>query len=148
MIRTCLILSTAVLLLGAVGCSSTNRIVGHNLTQVGQWYGELGVTGDNNNVVVQTGSRLTKLSIIGVGNIIDVDDQCSLGKVEIWGDRNCVTIPANLVVRIAQVGPGNQIKRRPPAKIVTAQEPSEPPYEELQTPENEPPEAPAAEDAE
>jgi hypothetical protein len=120
MTRTPLIALAAAALLAATGCSSTNRIVGHNLTQTGHWYGELGITGNLNNITVQTGSRLTKLSILGDGNVVTLEDRCSLGKVELWGEANTVNIPDHLVVRIAQVGPGNQIVRHGTAPDTSA----------------------------
>jgi hypothetical protein len=111
MTRTALIATAAAALLAAAGCSSTNRIVGHNLTQAGHWYGELGITGDRNNITVQAGSRLTKLSVLGDGNTVTVEERCSLGKIELWGQENTVTVPDYLVVRIAQWGPANQVIR-------------------------------------
>lgn len=111
MTRTALIAMATAALLAATGCSSTNRIVGHNLTQTGHWYGELGITGDGNNITVQAGSRLTKLSVLGDGNAVTVEERCSLGKVELWGENNTVNVPDYLVVRIAQWGPANQIVR-------------------------------------
>ena len=129
MTRFSLIALTTVVLLTATGCSSTNRIVGHQLTQVGHWYGELGITGHGNNLTVQSGSRLTKLSIIGDGNTVTVRERCSLGKIELWGDNNTVNIPEYLVVRIAQVGPGNKIIRIPAGMTIPA-EPTQPPVME------------------
>jgi hypothetical protein len=111
MTRTALIATAAAALLAATGCSSTNRIVGHNITQAGHWYGELGITGDNSNITVQTGSRLTKLSVLGDGNTVTVQERCSLGKIELWGENNTVNVPDYLVVRITQWGPANQIIR-------------------------------------
>jgi hypothetical protein len=112
--RAALIAMSVTALLAATGCSSTNRIVGHNLTQTGHWYGELGITGDNNHITIETGSRLTKLSVLGDGNAVTVEDRCSLGKIELWGENNTVNIPDYIVVRIAQVGPDNQIVRHRP----------------------------------
>jgi len=114
MTRTALIAMGAAALLAASGCSSTNRIVGHNLIQTGHWYGELGITGDSNNITVETGSRLTKLSVLGDGNTVTVEEHCSVGKIELWGENNTVNIPDYMVVRIAQWGPENQIVRRGP----------------------------------
>jgi hypothetical protein len=85
--------------------------VGHNLTQVGHWYGELGITGDGNVITVQSGSRLTKLSILGDDNTVTMEERSSLGKIELWGENNTVHVPDYLVVRIAQWGELNQIVR-------------------------------------
>jgi hypothetical protein len=115
MIRTALCASVALTVLAATGCASANRIVGHNLKEVGQWYGELGVTGHLNEITIRSGSRLTKLSIIGDANHVVVEDQTTLGKIEVWGSNNTISIPEDLVVRVNQVGKGTQIVRRPPA---------------------------------
>jgi hypothetical protein len=117
MYRTALIAVGIAALVAATGCSSTNRIVGHNLTQTGHWYGELGITGDGNRITVESGSRLTKLSLLGDGNTVSVEDGCSLGKIEIWGGGNTVNIPDYLVVRVAQWGQHNQVFRLGPGGI-------------------------------
>jgi hypothetical protein len=123
------LIAASVLLLGSVfGCSSTNRVVGHSLTQTGHWYGELGITGHLNNITVQSGSTLNLLSIIGDGNKVDIADGCTLGKIELWGEYNIVTIPGHIVLRVAEVGRGNKIIRRGvdlEAKPVVPEEPFE-----------------------
>lgn len=96
------------------GCATSNRIVGHNMIEIGDWYGELGVNGDLNQVTVQRGSRVSKLSILGDANIIRVEEGVTLPKVEIWGGRNTVFVPQYLLVRVSQVGNGNQVVRYPP----------------------------------
>lgn len=113
---TSIVLGTAALL-AVTGCSSTNRIVGHNLTQAGHWYGELGITGDGNNITVESGSRLTKLSVLGSGNRVTMEERCSLGKIELWGENNTVHLPDYLVVRITQWGEANQIVRHGPEGV-------------------------------
>ncbi|MFQ5806034.1 MAG: hypothetical protein ACE5I3_06255 [Phycisphaerae bacterium] len=112
MTRTSLTTLAATMVLAATGCAS-NRIVGHNLKQVGRWYGELGITGHLNEITVQSRSRLTKLSIIGDANHVVVEDHATLGKIEIWGENNTVSVPGYLVVRSNQVGKGTRIIRRP-----------------------------------
>jgi len=102
---------TATLFLAA-GCSSTNRIVGHEMIEAGHWYGELGITGHLNKITVEPRSRLTKLSIFGDANQVDVENNVALGKIEIYGENNVVTIPEHLVVRVAQIGDGNRVVRR------------------------------------
>ena len=131
MIRTSLIALAASLLLAATGCNSANRVVGHDLRQVGHWYGELGITGHLNQITVQSGSRLTRLSIIGDANHVVIEDQTTLGKIEVWGENNTISIPEQLVVRVNQVGKGTQIIRRPretgtPAEAEPPAEPAEP----------------------
>lgn len=137
-----LIVASALCLLSAFGCNSTNRLVGHYLNETGHWYGELGITGNINNVTVQTGSTLNKLSIIGDGNKVDVQERVTLGKIEIWGEGNTVTIPDYLVVRVAAFGQGNEIIRRSPQGEPILETPEEP-YEQLQETEISPGAVPA-----
>lgn len=120
MIRTSLVALAAATLLAATGCTSANRIVGKNLTQVGHWYGELGISGHLNKITVQSQSRLTKLSILGDGNEVVIEDHVTLGKIEIWGANNTVSIPTQLVVCVNQVGDGSRVIRRP-AEVDTAE---------------------------
>ncbi len=105
-------LATAALLLAA-GCTSDNRIVGDQVIQSGNWYGEFGIVGHLNEIEILGDSRLTKLKIAGDGNKISVADGVPLGKIEIWGGNNIVSIPADLDIRDSVWGKGNQIIRRP-----------------------------------
>jgi len=114
MSRRSLTALAATIFLATLGCSS-NRIIGHNLKQVGRWWGELGITGHLNEITVQSGSRLTKLSIIGDANQVVIEEHATLGKIEVWGGNNTVSIPEHLVVRMNQVGKGTRIIRRPHA---------------------------------
>jgi hypothetical protein len=159
MTRTSLTAFAACALLAVTGCASDNRIVGHNLKQVGHWYGELGITGHLNEITVQSGSRLTKLSIIGDANHVVVEDQTTLGKIEVWGENNTITVPEHLVVRMYQVGKGTRIVRQPretpsptEAAVRTYAPPIrlevEPPAEPVAEPAVEPPVEPSGEESE
>lgn len=148
--KTSLIALAATMLTAATGCFSANRIVGHELRQVGRWYGELGITGHLNEVTIQSRSRLTKLSIIGDANHVMVEDHATLAKIEIWGENNTVSIPAHLVVRVNQVGKGSRVIRRPgetEAPIEPAMETYAPPTRIEVKPPIEPAEEPVAEPA-
>lgn len=134
------LVGTAILLTVACGCASSNRIVGHNMTEVGDWYGELGISGDLNEVTVLHGSRVRKLSILGDGNTVRVEEGVTLPKVEIWGGRNTVFVPQYLLVRVSQVGNANQVVRYPPGTDLnrltpetyfTAPAPTSPPPERM-----------------
>ncbi len=126
MTRTSLFALAATMLAALAGCSSTNRLMGHNITERGRWYGELGITGHLNNLTVEAGSQITKLSIIGDGNEVTFEERCTLGKIELWGDNNTIKVPEHLVVRISQVGPGNRVIRYTPgAKAPAPQPPAE-----------------------
>lgn len=124
MSKTVLIALAAAVLAAVTGCASTNRIVGHKLKEAGQWYGELGITGHLNEVTVRSQSRLTTLSVIGDGNTVVVEERSTLAKIEIWGGNNMISIPDNLVVRVSQVGKGNQITRRKPGPAAPMREPA------------------------
>ncbi len=93
------------------GCGA-NWISGSHIRQRNVWYGDLGITGDDNDITVARGSRLIKLSIVGDENRVTVEDGVTLNKIKIFGDRNVVSIPEGLIVRVSQAGKANQIVRR------------------------------------
>lgn len=98
---------------GGVGCASDNRLVGHRMTRGDQWYGEFGIFGNLNDITVLRGSRLTYLKIAGDGNKVMVEDSVPVGKIEIWGSNNTISISEALRLRDSIVGHGNRIIRRP-----------------------------------
>ncbi len=102
------------LLVGSMGCAQ-NGMVGSNGVKAGVYYGGVGITGHNNNLTIQRGSRVWKLSIIGNGNTATVEDEVTLNAIEFWGHDNIVNVPDNLVFRVTELG-GNQIVRRPAGK--------------------------------
>jgi hypothetical protein len=122
-------------LLVAGGCGD-NRMVGHRMVREDTWLGEFGVVGNLNEVRIRTGSNLTTLKIVGDANKIHVEDRVPVGKIEIWGENNEVSIPAYLRVRDAIVGKGNKIIRRGPEAV----QPATPaPFEPAALPPEEPP---------
>lgn len=105
-------------------CTSENRFVGNQLTREGRWYGEFGVVGHLNTVTVLEGSRLTTLKVVGDGNNVFVEDYVPVGKVEIWGANNEVSVPDVLFVRDSVWGHGSRVTvralgARTPRSIVT-----------------------------
>lgn len=102
----------AMVLLGSSGCAYTS-FVGNDGNRSGQFFGEVGITGQNNDLTVESGSRLRKLSIIGDDNRVMVQSGVTLGKIEFYGKGNRVSIVEGLTVRITQVGRENVIERRP-----------------------------------
>jgi hypothetical protein len=111
--RTKLLLALiAGLLVSAAGCGRPTRIIGHGIQQPVQLFGDVGITGNNNDFTVLAGSRVTKLSIIGDDNRITVEEGVALNRVEFFGNGNTLSVPDFLVIRTAQVGT-NQIIRRP-----------------------------------
>lgn len=135
-----LIAGTLVLVAFASGCARDNGIVGHRLTQTGTWYEELGITGHLNKITVRGDSRLTTLSIIGDGNEVHVEHGATLGKIEVWGARNVIEVPAWLNIRKKMVGNDNRVVPYDPPRpgerpiyeapyrieVVQPSEPSEP----------------------
>jgi hypothetical protein len=97
--------------LGVAGCAQ-NAFVGHQNGWAGVWFGDVGVKGNGNNVTVQCGSNLRKLSIWGDCNTVTVEDGVTLVHVEFFGKDNTVTIPAGLLVRLTDWGKGNTLVRR------------------------------------
>ncbi len=95
----------------ATGCAGGAATVGSGVTRAEQFYGDLGITGHENNIHVLRGSQVRRLSIIGDRNQIKFDAGCTLGKVEIWGEENTITVPAYLVIRRSIIGHGNTIVR-------------------------------------
>jgi len=101
----------SVLVVSATGCASSS-IVGTGVTRVDRFYGDVGITGSNNNLTILSDSRVSKLSILGNNCTVTVQDGVMLYRVEFWGKGNTVSIPETLVVRTTEVG-SNQIIRRP-----------------------------------
>lgn len=98
--------------LGVAGCAQ-NAFVGHQNGWAGVWFGDLGIKGNGNNVTVQRGSNLRKLSVWGDCNTATVEDGVTLVHIEFFGKNNTVTIPAGLLVRLTDWGKGNTLVRRP-----------------------------------
>jgi hypothetical protein len=101
-----------VLSIGVTGCAHV-AFVGHQNAYAGVWFGDVGVKGNGNNVTVQRGSGLRKLSIWGDNNTVTVEDSVTLVHLEFCGQNNTVTLPAGLLIRLTDWGKGNQIVRRP-----------------------------------
>lgn len=102
---------TTGLLVAAGGCAS-HSIVGHGVTQAGQYFGDVGMVGHGTNLTVQAGSKVTKLSIIGDDCRVTVEEGAWVGWIEFWGNGSTVSIPADMVTRTSEVG-ANQIIHRP-----------------------------------
>lgn len=105
------IVAAAGLLLTASGCAY-NAIVGTGVARAAQFFGDVGVSGNGNQVTIQTGSKVSKLSVLGNNCTITVEDKVVLYRIEFWGKNNTVSIPESLIVRTTEVG-SNQIIRRP-----------------------------------
>ncbi|MFH1746822.1 MAG: hypothetical protein ABIG44_07225 [Planctomycetota bacterium] len=104
----------AILTLGVAtlvtGCAH-NSVVAHESTRVGTFFGDLGITGHNNNLTVLHGSRLNKISFIGDNNTVMIEEGVTLGQIEFWGINNTVNLPESLMVRLTEVGRDNKVIR-------------------------------------
>ncbi|MFO0838834.1 MAG: hypothetical protein U1D55_09930 [Phycisphaerae bacterium] len=102
------------LLLGNVGCAY-NAMVGNRVTRSGVFYGEVGITGYNNDVIIERESRMMKLSLIGDGNKVFIQDDVRLPRIEFWGSNNEVSVPDYMYdgIRTNNVGKFNTIIKRP-----------------------------------
>lgn len=99
------------LALAATGCAN-NPVWGSGGVRSDQFFGDVGIFGSGKEVTILRGSIVQKLSFLGHNNKITVQDGVSVSKIEFWGKGNTVSIPETLIVRTAEVG-DNQIIRRP-----------------------------------
>lgn len=108
-----IVLASGMMMLAlACGCAH-NVIDGKGSVQTGQYFGDVGVTGNGNQITIERGSRVWKLSIIGHNNTITVQDGVTLNRVEFIGKGNVVNLPDNLLIRTTATQGPNQIVRRP-----------------------------------
>lgn len=115
MTRTLLTIGLAGTVWLASGCAA-HSIMGHGMVRSAQLFGNVRLTGDNNNITALRGSRITKLSVMGDNNTVNVDAGATLAKVEFWGNGNTVSVPGYVVVRSNEVGT-NQLVRRESRRI-------------------------------
>lgn len=98
----------------AMGCSATNHMVADNVKQTVHWNGEVGLTGNVNEITIAGDSRIYTLSVIGDANKLFVEEGATLGKVEVWGSDNVISVPERLHIRDSRVGKRTVILHRPP----------------------------------
>ena len=98
------------LLAYTAGCAQNARL-GNSGQWTGQYFGDVGVVGHGNTLLIQRGSRVWKLSIQGDNNFVTVEEGVTLNRIEFWGNGNTVSIPENLMIRETEIG-GNQVIRR------------------------------------
>jgi hypothetical protein len=107
-----MVVLAGLLVAAGTGCAA-NPVVGtRGNVQAQQYFGDVGVTGHNQNVTLLTGSRVRKLSILGDRNTVTVQDEVTIYRVEFWGSGNTISIPEHLSLRVDDIG-NNQILRRP-----------------------------------
>lgn len=129
----------------APGCAR-HVIVAHNSTESAVMYGTVRIVGHHNDVTVEDFSRIEKLSIIGDGNTVFVEDNVYLVRtIEFWGNENVVSLPQKLTVAVRQVGANRIVVRQPES---TPPPTTEPPPTDIEPPsvDTEPPPAESADE--
>ncbi|MBN2448467.1 MAG: hypothetical protein JXO22_17200 [Phycisphaerae bacterium] len=94
------------------GCASGTSRWSHGAAHCGQFFGDAGITGNDNVVTIQRWSRMSKLSITGDNNEITLEDHVRVPLIEVWGSGNTVSIPHDMIVRFNQVGQSNRLVER------------------------------------
>jgi hypothetical protein len=98
------LLGVVLLTSGCTGRWKTNPIVNpRGSVEARRYYGNVGIEGNGNNVTMQAGSNVPRLSIFGHNNQVVVEDGCTLFEVEIVGDGNIVNLPARHVLVRAKI---------------------------------------------
>ncbi len=107
------VLTTALLLTFLTGCAY-NALVGHRVSRSGVFYGELGITGNLNELTIERESRMSKLSLLGDGNKVFIQDDVRLPRIEFWGSNNEISVPDYMYdgIRTNNVGKFNSIVKR------------------------------------
>lgn len=100
-------LITAVAILSA-GCAHTS-ITGSGGRYAYVLYGDVGITGEDNELTVKSGSEVHKLSIMGEDIRVIVEDGALLEKVEIVGEDNEVRYPAGMLIEYSELGESNRM---------------------------------------
>lgn len=95
------------------GCAPT-ELATNKSQREGAFYGDYGITGHDNVTTIKGGSLINKLSIIGDGNRVIVEDDVAMAKIEIWGSGNEIELPYGLNPYFTQVSRnGNTVRNRP-----------------------------------
>jgi hypothetical protein len=121
MMRSGLTLAGLLLVAMSVGCAG-NGSWATGMTRSEVFWGNLGITGNENNYTLETGSAVEKLSIIGNNNRVTVQWGVKLGKVEIRGQNNTIALPRYLIVRKSVWGNNNQFIETPREQYMPTRE--------------------------
>ena len=93
------------------GCSHT-AIRGEGCEQEQVIRGAVGITGEDHELTILSGSEVTKLSIIGEDNRVVVEQGATIHKIEIIGEDNEVTCPEGASVHYSSIGEDNRLRYR------------------------------------
>ena len=105
--RVILVVATVALI---PGCAHT-AITGDGVKQAQVIHGSVGIIGDDNELTVLAGSRVTKVSVIGEENRVIIERGATVAKVELIGEENEVFCPQDLSVRFSAIGEDNRLRR-------------------------------------
>ncbi len=95
----------------ATGCASTT-ISGEGTRMEQVFTGNVGIRGEDHDIVMLPGSEVLKLSIMGEDVYVDVLDGATIDKIEIVGNDNEVVCPEEMSFEQSIIGEGNRIRRR------------------------------------
>lgn len=102
----------AVLGIGLAGCTQRTTITGEGLKESHVIRGELGISGEDNEVTLLAGSDVSKLSIMGQDIDVVVEEGATVRKIEVVGEDNTVRCPPGLAVDFSTIGEDNKLYRR------------------------------------
>ena len=94
------------------GCASGTSLWSHGAVRSGQFFGDAGISGNNNVVTIQKWSRMNKLSIYGDNNEVTLENRVRVPLIEVWGSGNTVSIPYDMIVQFNQAGRNNRLVER------------------------------------
>lgn len=94
------------------GCAQRVSISGEGVVQAQLVHGDVGITGEDHELTILSGSEVPKLSIIGDDVEVIVEDGAQVHKIEIVGEDNTVTCPQNASVQFSSIGDNNKIRYR------------------------------------
>ena len=93
------------------GCAQ-NAIAGDSARHEQVYRGDVGVTGEDHDITICADSEVRKLSILGEGNRVFIEDGAHVARIEIVGSDNEVSCAAGLQFEFAEIGEDNHVKRR------------------------------------
>ncbi len=94
------------------GCTQHTSISGEGVVHAQLIHGNVGITGDDHELTILSGSDVPILSIIGDDVEVTIEDGARVHKIEIVGDDNLVVCPQNASVCFASIGDNNKIRYR------------------------------------
>ncbi|MGD8450928.1 MAG: hypothetical protein PVJ57_03845 [Phycisphaerae bacterium] len=104
--------AVALALLALSGCAH-NAITGDGSRHDLLLHNTARLDGEDIDLTILAGSDVRKLSIVGEGNRVVIQDGAVVHKVEVVGEDNEVTCPAGMRVEYTEIGEDNDLRYRP-----------------------------------